>query len=81
MIIYNGDPHRVRQDAHPAGDGVPTKQSGWRNLLPDLDAVERALKAETASLTSEKRLAKQRTTSQPGLILQQAAVSENLSIL
>ena len=30
MIIYNGDPHRVRQDAHPTGDGVPTKQSGWR---------------------------------------------------
>jgi hypothetical protein len=34
VIIYNGDPHRVRQDAHPAGDFVPTQQSGWRNLLP-----------------------------------------------
>jgi hypothetical protein len=45
------------------GDGVPTKQSVWRNHLPPyLDAIESVLKAETASLTSEKRLAEQRTT-------------------
>jgi hypothetical protein len=61
VINYNGDPRRVRQHSHPADDGVPTKQSGWCNhLRPDLDAIEHVLKAETASLTSEKRLAEQR---------------------
>jgi hypothetical protein len=62
VINYNGDPHRVRQHSYSAGDSVPTKQSGWRNhLRPDLDTIERVLKAETASLTSKKRLAEQRT--------------------
>jgi hypothetical protein len=46
VINYNGDPHRVRQHSYSAGDSVPTKQSGWRNhLRPDLDAIERVLKA------------------------------------